>query len=352
MAIDASIYNRVQLPDFGRSLTNGLLAGARLSEQPMRNELLNSQVERSELSNDALRQQISEDEQNFMLQDMATDAIQIKKLAQTDPMQAQVALAQRIKKIRDRDGDPSDTIAARQLLIQGRMDEFMAELDAPILAAQQRGLLGGDPGAMTIDQALRSQELNIKKDRLTFDQEKAKSELKGLQDAVDALDIPEEDKGKLKGLPADTLSKIVTQANSPKARADKVESADKAKRAEEATNKIKNLVMELLKNRDGLKRVIGGFDELTPTLRPSSRDAEAALEDLRNLLTVENLDLMSGVLSESDIKILKSVGASGLSGSQDRVLSTLEEMDKALNGGVSSVEADNGRVGRFRVRAK
>ncbi len=141
MAIDASIYNRLQMPNWGQSLTNGLLAGARLSEQPMRNELLNSQVERSELSNDALRQQISEDEQNFMLQDMATDAIQIKKLAQTDPMQAQVALAQRIKKIQDRGGDPSDTMAARELLTQGRMDEFMAELDAPILAAQQRGLL-------------------------------------------------------------------------------------------------------------------------------------------------------------------------------------------------------------------
>lgn len=122
-------------PQGVQSFMAGVSQGAEAARIPMQNRLLEAQTKGAE-------QQLTRQQAEFQLQDMATDALQIKELAQVDPMRAQVALAERIKKITDRGGDPSDTMAVRELLTAGRMDEFNAELDAPINAARQRGLIG------------------------------------------------------------------------------------------------------------------------------------------------------------------------------------------------------------------
>jgi hypothetical protein len=67
-------------------------------------------------------------------------------------------------------------------------------------------------------------------------------------------------------------------------------------------------------------------------------DAESGLindiEEVGNLLTAENLDMMTGVLSESDIKILRDIGSGGIK--RTRSLSDFKErvsgMMKALGG--------------------
>lgn len=62
--------------------------------------------------------------------------------------------------------------------------------------------------------------------------------------------------------------------------------------------------------REGLISATGPVAQWTPTLRGSTATAEQRLNRLKSLLTKENLGLMSGVLSESDIKILEGIGAS------------------------------------------
>jgi hypothetical protein len=119
----------------------GAQQGNQIAQMPMRNRLLEAQTQGAELSNQAAEQQMTRQQAEFMLKDAAIDAMKIKELAQTDPMRAQVAIAQRIKKIQDRGGDPSDTLGVRQALIDGNMAVFNAELDAVINGAQQTGLL-------------------------------------------------------------------------------------------------------------------------------------------------------------------------------------------------------------------
>lgn len=143
MAIDANILLQGRVPDATSAVARGFDLGQKVRQAPMRNRLLDAQVQGAE-------QQLTQQQAKFQIQDMATDAIQVKKLLEADPtgQQANVFLAQRIKKIQDRGGDPSDTMAARDMLNSGNVRGFMAELEAPIQAATQLGLLNKGNTAM------------------------------------------------------------------------------------------------------------------------------------------------------------------------------------------------------------
>ena len=315
-----------------QSAYSGFKMGEDISQAPLRNSLLDAQVQGAELSNQNMRQQMSRADAEFMLKDAAIDAMRIKELAQVDPMRAQVAIADRIKKIVDRGGDPSDTIGVRELLTSGNTDAFNAELDAVISGAQQAGLVAGQvPSELKVG---RFRELKLP-DGSTATLDTATNQVTEVARApsVDLSVVPEDMRASVANQPRDIQQKIVEQFSAPANQNKKAEQQQQQAKANEVATKTRNLVDELLGDEDALRRVVGAVDEFIPTFRDSSRDAEAALDDLKNLLTVENLDLMSGVLSESDIKILKSVGASGLSGSDDRVISTLKKMQKALSGG-------------------
>jgi hypothetical protein len=144
------------------SAFRGYQMGENIKQAPIRNQLLEQQVQGNELAMrtgeqnlllgdqrlQANDQALTKDKAEFQLKDAATDAVQIKQLAQSDPMRAQVAIAQRIKKIQDRGGDPSDTIALREALTSGNIDQFNAELDSVINAGYQSGLIQPMAGAV------------------------------------------------------------------------------------------------------------------------------------------------------------------------------------------------------------
>ena len=166
---------------------------------------------------------------------------------------------------------------------------------------------------------------------------------------IDLSILPESMRSDVSKLPRESQEKIVNEFASPKTQTALQEKAEQDKKATQLKERTLAMVEELLGNESGVKSVLGGIDSFTPTLLNSSKDAEAGLEDLRNLLTVENLGIMSGVLSESDMKIIQSIGASGLSGSQERVLNRLKEMRAALRG---EGQAAPENTGRFKVRVR
>jgi hypothetical protein len=67
---------------------------------------------------------------------------------------------------------------------------------------------------------------------------------------------------------------------------------------------IKTLANDLL-NDPNLSAVFGPMQGRMPTFREGTADAEAKVNRLQSLLTLDNLNLMKGVLSDSDIKILQ-----------------------------------------------
>lgn len=90
------------------------------------------------------------------------------------------------------------------------------------------------------------------------------------------------------------------------------EAEEKQKKGAVLKDTARRLIDDLLQNPDAVKSVVGPFDSMTPTLRSSSGDTEAKIGQLRSILTAENLGLMTGVLSETDLKVIADIAGGGL----------------------------------------
>jgi hypothetical protein len=107
---------------------------------------------------------------------------------------------------------------------------------------------------------------------------------------------------------------------------------EQERRAERLATEAFNIAGELLTPeeqgglRGGLESATGPLGQFVGGLGGQGANARAKLERLSALLTKENLSLMSGVLSESDIKILQRVGASLERGQTDEAM--LDEVER------------------------
>lgn len=120
-----------------RSVLQNQSAFNEFQQQPMRNALLQSQAEGAQLQNQA-------EQYKFQLQDLAADWGTVKPLlASGDMKNANVAIAQRIQKIQQRGGDPSDTIELRDRINSGQItpEKAIAEVDGALEGARSAGIL-------------------------------------------------------------------------------------------------------------------------------------------------------------------------------------------------------------------
>lgn len=92
----------------------------------------------------------------------------------------------------------------------------------------------------------------------------------------------------------------------------------------------------LLQNESGVKANRGGISTMIPNVSDSSINAAADLDTLASLLTTENLGLLKGVLSDTDMKVLKDIGAGGLKGADAQVLKNLESIRDKLGGQIGA----------------
>jgi hypothetical protein len=82
---------------------------------------------------------------------------------------------------------------------------------------------------------------------------------------------------------------------------------DQAEAADTA-NEVKRIA-SALRNHKGLPGAFGVMDSKMPTIYPSTADAEVLLNSLTSLLTMENMGKMKGVLSDSDMKVLRQASS-------------------------------------------
>lgn len=94
--------------------------------------------------------------------------------------------------------------------------------------------------------------------------------------------------------------------------ASQTEQAATEKKANDATLQMEDLLsvaQDVFSDDDGL-RAYSGYSGNMPTFRPEQKSFEAKLNKLLNSLTLENTKYMTGVLSESDIKLLANAATS------------------------------------------
>ena len=107
-----------------------------------------------------------------------------------------------------------------------------------------------------------------------------------------------------------------------------------SEKAENTKQLTLDVVNRLINNEDGVRGNFGVIDQYTPSMQSGTREAETDLNQLRALLTVENLSLMSGVLSETDIKILQNVAGGGLAetNSEQGAITAIRRIRDSLTG--------------------
>ena len=109
------------------------------------------------------------------------------------------------------------------------------------------------------------------------------------------------------------------------------------------------LARELASDED-LGSITGNMEKL-PTFRPSSQDLVNKAQRIESLLTVDNLKLMSGVLTDRDITFLTRVASginvtdSGIKGSESATRNRLNEIAKKLEEGIAQSSAQQPQVG-------
>lgn len=141
--------------------------------------------------------------------------------------------------------------------------------------------------------------------------------------------------------------------------------ADKEQKAKalEASKEALRLT-ESIMNNPNLGSVTG-VNALTYTVMPESQDLINQANQLLALLTAENLKLMSGVLSETDIKMLRdlssglNVSEKGIKGSEQAIRARLNDIASKLRSTLQSKGAFDGQqtqqpssVGRFKIEVE
>ena len=118
--------------------------------------------------------------------------------------------------------------------------------------------------------------------------------------------------------------------------------ADKEQKAKalEASKEALRLTESIMNNKN--LGSVTGANALTPTVMPESQDLINQANQLLALLTAENLKLMSGVLSETDIKMLRdlssglNVSDKGIKGSEQAIRARLTDIASKLRSTLQS----------------
>lgn len=232
------------------------------------------------------------------------------------------------------DGNPVPVVTPA-VLLEGLPPAVAAKVDATFIAAG-----GGKDGINAIDKV---------KSEFQEDERRLVSG-KLIQES-----FPNATPAELKQLEATMDSAVTTESGLTKAKSVREEQRRLTKAAGFQDRAI-TLIKGILSN-DQLPDVLGSI-EGSIDMRFSDAEAEliADIEEVSNILTADNLNLMTGVLSETDIKILANLASGGLNRKRSESRFKKDAGDILSKLSLKRVETVNDgndvTIGRFKVKAK
>lgn len=315
-----------------------------------------------ELQQQNLQQQIDQRTDDQKSKDFVLSALRLKNLPDDQKLPA---LLQQEKDIIAKGGDPADTQAGIIAAQEGRFDDLNQGLDNILQSGVQQGIIKGSQKA-EVEKAFTLSEGQIRFDPsgevIARGGEKAAKQQKEVEPIPLELLVGLDDQIASKGAAAfqaagggaDGLkafqkivdsgteqqrrvaSPAIIKASFPRASeaetnqlqaamdsAKTTESGLKAagkvreeqrrtKKAQAFQGRAVDLLNSILAN-DELDDVLGAVEgAIDFRLQDDEAELISDIEEATNILTADNMDLMSGVLSESDIKILKSLSGGAL----------------------------------------
>ena len=181
---------------------------------------------------------------------------------------------------------------------------------------------------------LRSMEADLKREDNDLRRQKLMADIDAQKARVDQIE-----------------QKTDIEAQKAKVESDKLESSKS--KSEELALEASRLAKEIA-NDDSFGAAVGTVSSMTPTFSGATQDLINKAMRLESLLTYENLDLMSGVLTDRDIAFLGRIGSglnvteNGIKGSEAGVKERLNEIaqkiDQALSGSSDELSGTNGNA--------
>jgi hypothetical protein len=284
------------------------------------------------------------------------DALATSKLVEAGfPEKAIERLQNRLIDIDRLGGDPAETLEGLSVLRDQGSDAFLKLVEPTLIVGRSDGFLPTSPTVSALDQA-KIAKLNAETDRLARGDTAAKkipaALLKDLspstrakasaafdaagggKDGVSAFnaqvvlsntsaqreDAPELLKASYPNATPLELTQLQAAVDGAKTVESGLKQADgirteqrRLKKAEGFKNRAVQLIEGILAN-DELDDVLGSVEgAIDFRFQDSEAELISDIEETQNILTAENMDLMTGVLSESDIQILKNLSSGALS---------------------------------------
>ena len=217
----------------------------------------------------------------------------------SNPDQAEDIYASRIEEITKNGGDPSQTMAALGSHLKDpngglQQAEVLAATMFPEEHAQWEKVMRGEqPEPMTEYQSemVRQKDVDQELKRLEIEDKKLERQLKRETDELKRQELEQkiaENKGKKQSAVVADEQKIN-------------EGIYKAKQNKQA-------VSELLNNEDYMDS-LSGYTGRIPAITTTGVEAEAYLDNIKNSMTIENLSVMSGPLTDKDIQVIASASS-------------------------------------------
>lgn len=202
----------------------------------------------------------------------------------------------------------------QQATAAGRTTANLDELEQVYAISPQKGdeLLGATVNAFQQTGFLTAQE----KDTALQDSEAAEqAEISKAATAQKVLKLSSTETQAFTALDPKVQDKLLQEALSPKEKAKVKEEVIRTKKGlavrKSAVKILENILSD--KNKGALRDVVGPIEgRFDFRFQGDEADLVAQITELGDTLTADNLDLMSGVLSESDIALLKNLSAGGL----------------------------------------
>jgi|DEB0MinimDraft_3_1074331.scaffolds.fasta_scaffold05755_2 hypothetical protein len=144
----------------------------------------------------------------------------------------------------------------------------------------------------------------------------------------------DEQKKQWESLPPSSQQKIIEKNLDPAAQLKTQEKLKSIQKKDQFKSVALDLINKITNSKE-LPNVLGPLEgSIDFRLEGSEAELIADIKELESILTGENLDLMTGVLSESDIAILRQIGAGGLNRqrSPKEFKRRLDELKESLSG--------------------
>lgn len=265
-----------------------------------------------------------------------------------DPSKAESVLQQRIADSQSQ-GVPADQSIKELEFLRSNPDGYTEKYIKPVLASidpkgwtdYKKALIAGEPEAIT-----PYQQAQLDMQEKTFVASRSDAAFNRQMKKLDYdLKVAEKRAKAAKGTAKEQEAQIKLEEAKKKSDTAKFEDQQKIETGIYTAQQNKDAISTMLGNDDYMDSVTG-YSGRMPTVTTSGVEAEAYLDNIKNSMTIDNLGVMSGPLTDKDIQIIASASSRLRPGmSKHQLEKELKTIDKTYDRVIKNYQKEANQKG-------